>query len=64
MPRRATPKRSTRQQTATPKRRTTTKRSRRSGTYGIDSLPRLAVAGATTMAIMGIGGAMANQFRG
>ena len=65
MPRRATPKRSTRQQTATPKRRTPTRKSRRAGgTYGIDSLPRLAVAGATTMAIMGIGGAMANQFRG
>lgn len=54
MPRRSIPKR----------RNPKVQRSRRRGAYGVETLPRLAVAGATTMAIMGIGGAMANSFRG
>lgn len=56
MPPRKTASKRARPPAAKPKRRTTTKKSRRAGgTYGIDSLPRLAVAGATTMA---------NQMRG
>lgn len=64
MPPRKTTSRRARPPAAAPKRRTTAKRSRRSGAYGVETLPKLAVAGATTMAIMGIGGAMANSFRG
>jgi hypothetical protein len=39
-------------------------RSRRRGAYGVETIPKLAVAGATATMVMGIGGAMANSFRG
>lgn len=57
MPRRPVPKRQN------PKARRNGKR-RSGSTYGVETIPKLAIGGAVAMTAMGIGNAMANSFRG